>query len=753
MNKPLFISKVLLLFIMLVGCSEQDSDTKQSNPVMSLNATKATYVGDQLCASCHQGQSALWNSSHHDLAMQPANALTMLGDFDDASFDYFGTVSKFYKKGDRFFVQTDGSDGELTDYPIAYAFGVYPLQQYLIKFPKGRYQALNIVWDTRSKDEGGQRWFHLYPDEHIKYDDELHWTGINHNWNYMCADCHSTNLQKNYDITQKEYNTTWSVIDVSCEACHGPASSHIEWAENKNTDINNKGFSVAFNERNNVSWAIDPATGNAKRSHHKQSDTEIEACAQCHARRSTSFPGARPEHALLDNYRLALLTDPLYHADGQINGEVYVYGSFIQSKMYHAGVTCSDCHQPHSLKLRADGNNLCAQCHLPKKYDSSDHHLHKANTEGSQCINCHMPSKNFMVVDGRRDHSFRIPRPDLSVKLDAPNACTQCHTDKPAQWAAAKLEKKYGKPSKGHYGEALYAGRHGLPGAEKLLSELIADDAQPAIARATAVTLLPPFLSQQSAPLLQLAANDEEPLLGLGLAIALDAIPEQHRLPFAYPLLYDDKRVTRLQAARTLLGVSLQNLPAEAKTIFNKALEEYKAVQLFNADRPESLVNLAGLYAQQGQDNMAEKSYRDAISMAPYYTPAHVNLADLFRESGDEEKGEEVLRKALSQIRDKAAIQHALGLLLVRQKKLPEALEYLRLAAESETPTDRYVYVYAIALHSTDKAENAIKVLEHAHDKYPGSADIMNALISINRELGSHDKAMQYEEELKSRMN
>jgi tetratricopeptide (TPR) repeat protein len=695
-------------------------------------------------------QYQLWQKSHHDLAMQPANALTMLGDFDDASFDYYGTVSKFYKKGNEFIVQTDGPDGKLTDYPVAYAFGVYPLQQYLIKFPKGHYQALNIAWDTRSKKEGGQRWYHLYPDEHIKYDDELHWTGINHNWNYMCADCHSTNLQKNYDITQKEYSTTWSSIDVSCEACHGPASSHIDWAENDGAEnnsagIKNKGFSVAFNERISVSWTIDSVTGNAKRNHPKKKNVEVEACAQCHARRSTSFPDARPEHALLDNFWPALLTDPLYHADGQINGEVYVYGSFIQSKMYHAGVTCSDCHQPHSLKIRADGNDLCAQCHLPTKYDSTDHHLHKANTEGAQCINCHMPSKNYMVVDRRRDHSFRIPRPDLSVKLDAPNACTQCHTDKPAQWAAAKLEKKYGKPSKGHYGEALYAGRHGLPGAEKLLSELIADDTQPAIARATAVTLIPPFLSRQSAPLLQLAANEEQPLLGLGLAIALDAIPEQHRLPFAYPLLYDDKRITRLQAARTLLGTSLQSLPAETKTVFNQALEEYKAVQLFNADRPESLVNLAGLYAQQGQIKKAEQFYKDAISLAPYYTPAYVNLADLYRESSNEVAGEAVLRKALLQIRDKAAIQHALGLLLVRQKKLPEAIEYLRLAAESSTPTDRYVYVYAIALNSSGKSKQALNILELAQHQYPGNTDIIYALLSINKDLGNQKKAQHYE--------
>ena len=744
------IIKLLLLSILLFGCSEQNSDREESNQGRPSTEVQATYVGDQQCASCHQEQYTLWQGSHHDLAMQPANEKTVLGDFNNASFDYFGTVSRFYKKDKQFFVQSDGPDGKLTEYQIAYTFGFYPLQQYLIKFPKGRYQALNVVWDTRSKKEGGQRWFHLYPNEHIKHDDELHWTDINQNWNYMCADCHSTNLQKNYDLDKDEYNTAWSAIDVSCEACHGPASEHIEWAEKNNNNFKNKGLSVLFNERGNAAWTMDPVSGNAKRNHIKKTNTEIEACAQCHARRSTNYPNARPEHSLLDNFRVALLTDPLYHVDGQINGEVYVYGSFVQSKMYHAGVSCSDCHQPHSLKLRAEGNALCAQCHLPAKYDSVEHHLHKPDTQGSQCVDCHMSAKNYMVVDARRDHSFRIPRPDLSVTLGVPNACTQCHADKTAQWAAAKLKRKQGKSVKRHYAEALHAGRRGLVDAERLLSELIADDAQPAIARATAVALLPSYLSQQSAPMLQLAANDKEPLVGLGLATALESIPVQRRLPFAYPLLYDDMRTTRALAGRALLGISLQSLPPEAQAKFNQAMEEYKSAQLFNADRPESLVNLASLYAQQGQNQLAEQYYRNAILLAPYYTPAYVNLADHYRELGNEIASETILRKALEKVRDKTAIHHALGLLLVRQKKLPEAIKYLSLAAESPTATDRYVYVYAIALHSSGKARQALKVLEQAQQQYPRNTDIIYALISINKDLGKQERAQYYENKLRA---
>lgn len=365
-------------------------------------------------------------------------------------------------------------------------------------------------------------------------------------------------------------------------------------------------------------------------------------------------------------------------------------------------------------------------------------------------MNCHMPANNYMVVDPRRDHSFRIPRPDLSAKIGVPNACTQCHKDKTAQWAASKLEPKYGKPSKRHYAEALFAGRNGLPSAERLLSELIADATQPAIARATAASLLPPYLSRQSAAVLQLAANDEQPLLGFGLASALDAIPAQRRMPFAYPLLYDDMSSTRALAARSLIGISLQGLPAEGTVKYNQALEEYKSSQLFNADRPESLINLASLYAQQGQTEQARKFYHEAIALAPYYTPAHVNLADLYRGLGDDTAGETVLQKALLKVRDKAPLHHALGLLLVRQKNLPKALKHLRLAAESPTTTDHYIYVYAIALNSSGNASQALKVLEQAQTRYPTNTDILYGLLSINKELGKQEQAQYYEHQLRA---
>lgn len=763
------ILRLLLLALLLTGCgknvsagSERWTDTggtAGSPPQQAAtggeaaatpttgsqgDALGATYVGTEHCASCHQREYQSWRYSHHDLAMKKATDSTVLGNFSNAEFDHYGTRSRFYKQGGNYFVRTEGPDGELRDYPIAYTFGVHPLQQYLIGFPDGKLQPLTIAWDSRSKGEGGQRWFHLYPDEKIASGDELHWTGINQNWNFMCADCHSTNLQKNYDLASHAFDTTWSEINVACEACHGPASRHLQWVQEPNADISSRGFAVSYTGRKHAVWTMAPDTGIAQLAQPADTQAEMETCAHCHSRRATSFPGARPGDELLDNFNLSLLAEPLYHPDGQINEEVYVYGSFLQSKMHGAGVTCSNCHEPHSLQLRIQGNGVCAQCHLPEKFDTAGHHLHYAGSQGAQCVNCHMPAKTYMQVDARRDHSFRIPRPDLSDKLETPNACTGCHTDKTNSWAATVLEDKFGKPAEQHYGEAIYAGRRGLPGAEAQLMALVADETQPAIARATAVGLLPRCLSRESMSLLQSIAQGDEALLNLGLAQSLESVPPQIRPALAIPLLYDDRRVISALAANALAGLPMDSYPAAVQQQFARALDNYLESEKFNADRPESLANLAGLHAQRGNREQAEAFYRRALSIAPYYTPAYINLADLYRGSGREQHAEALLRNALNRVSEKAPIQHSLGMSLVRQQRKQEALEYLHQAADGSHASARYIYVYAIALNSIGAPQRAIPVLEQGLQRFPHNREILQALVSISRESGNLAQAEHY---------
>jgi hypothetical protein len=299
----------------------------------------ATFVGSETCAGCHRAEADLWRSSQHNLAMQHATAKSVLGDFNDATFDYFGVHSRFFRKGGKFFVETDGPDGKLAAFEVKYTFGVDPLQQYLVEFPDGRLQALSLAWDSRPTDKGGRRWFHLYPKEGIKHDDVLHWTKLNQNWNFMCAQCHSTGLKKNYDAAADRFATTFAEISVGCEACHGQGSRHARWARDRHdwwpfgsSDDPAMGLAERFTERRDVTWSLDATTGNAIRSSAPRAlRAEVETCGLCHARRGEFSENWVPGQWLSDTHTVSPLARGLYHADGQMVDEVYNYGSFKQS--------------------------------------------------------------------------------------------------------------------------------------------------------------------------------------------------------------------------------------------------------------------------------------------------------------------------------------------------------------------------------------------------------------------------------------
>jgi hypothetical protein len=400
------------------------------------------FVGTEACAGCHAKAAEAWKGSHHDLAMQEPSPAVVLGDFSGATFRKDGVSTTFTKQGERFVIRTEGPDRKLADFEVKYVFGVAPLQQYLLALPGGRLQAFTVAWDTRPRAQGGQRWFDLYPKEKLRPGDELHWTGRQNNWNFMCADCHSTNLAKGYDAAADRYATTWSSLNVGCEACHGPGADHVAWARAGAKGDARKGLTVLLDERKSVSWLPDAATGIAKRSAPRTTTRELEVCAQCHSRRAQVAEGYHPGRRFLDHYRPSLLEAGLYEADGQQADEVYKWGSYLQSRMHAAGVTCTDCHDAHSGKTYAPASAVCARCHLPAKFDDPKHHFHKPGSKGAECVSCHMPARLYMVVDARRDHSFRVPRPDLTVKLGTPNACGDCHRREGARWAAEAIAKR-----------------------------------------------------------------------------------------------------------------------------------------------------------------------------------------------------------------------------------------------------------------------------------------------------------------------
>jgi tetratricopeptide (TPR) repeat protein len=670
--------------------------------------------------------------------MQPATPETVLGDFTGAEFEYFGTTTIFFRQDGKFMVRTDNAAGELEDFTVKYTFGVTPLQQYLVELPDGHVQALQIAWDTRSADGGGQRWYHLYPDEAITSKDPLHWTGREMNWNYMCAECHSTDLQKNYSVDGASFATTWSEINVGCEACHGPASRHVLRAR---SGSGGAGLITDLDDSGNATWRMNSSTGIAERSELvMQAPRQPEACGRCHARRSVATGDYEYGKPLHDTHMPALLDEFLYFPDGQIQEEVYVYGSFLQSRMYQAGVSCSDCHDPHSARLKSGGSpsENCSTCHLPAKFSGTDHHRHAPADVA--CVDCHMVARTYMGIDDRRDHSFRIPRPDLTISSGSPNACNQCHDDREPGWALDAVRAWYGDGRAEHYADAIHAGRSGAPLANELLLAAIRNSQYPGIARATSLSLLrPPYSPQVLAAVRDNLSNPDSLVRAAAVAALENAAPELI-VQWAAGLLTDPVRSVRIEAARILspLQASLagENLPA-----FRRANEARRAAQLAIAERPEAHLNLGNLYMDAGNVEQADAAFRHALRLEPRAVAARVNLAELNTRFARVDEAERILREGIALGADEAILRHSLGLLLVRGEQRQAALSELAAAASLQPDEPRFIYVYAVALNSLARPDQAIVLLREAVSRFPADFDIHWALATMLRDQGELEQA------------
>jgi len=693
------------------------------------------FVGSAACGECHRAESKAWQGSQHARAMQHATAETVRGDFNDAAFTFDRVTSRFFRRDGRYFVRTDGPDGQLADFEVKYTFGLEPLQQYLVELPGGRLQALAVTWDARPKEQGGQRWFRQYPDEKLDARDELHWTQRSQNWNFMCADCHSTAVAKGYDAATNTFDTRYKEIAVGCEACHGPGAAHIAWAKEKSSDPR-RGLTVQLDERRGVTWSIDAATGNAKRNRERTSEREIEVCAQCHARRAQIAEGYHAGQPFLDHYLPSLLVPPLYWADGQQRDEVFIWGSWLQSRMHRQGVTCSDCHDPHSQKLRVDGNAVCGQCHAPGKYDAPAHHHHPGGSAGAQCAECHMPRTTYMVVDGRRDHSMRVPRPDQSVTLGVPNACNRCHAKQEAKWAAAAVRGWLGRDAQGFqaFAPTFHAAEAGQAAATASLATIANDLASAPIVRASAVERLAHAGSGDAATA-QRAARDAQPLLRLASVQVIELLPPQERLRLLAPLFSDPLRAIRIEAARAAAGQQ-DALALERRAAWQQAADEYVATLRYTADRPEAHTALGTFYSRLGRHDAAQAAFAQARALDPRHVPAYLNAADASRVQGSDAEARRMLELGLEQAPRNAALHHALGLTLVRLGQPQEALRELERAARLAPAEPRYTYVYAVALNSTGKSSEALLVLERAAARWPDNRDLLLALATMQRDAG-----------------
>jgi len=695
-----------------------------------------TYVENTQCLGCHQAAGEAWTQSHHAKAMAPPTPQTVRGNFDNTQFRHQGVTTRFFRRGDKFMVHTDGPDGRMADFEIAYTFGHEPLQQYLIDTGQGRLQPLQIAWNTR---EG--RWFHLLPSEKAPPGDVLHWTGRYQTANTMCITCHTTGFEKRYEAQADAFASRWSEVNVSCQSCHGPGSRHAEWARLKAA-----GQPVAPIERHGLLADL------------KTPKAQVEVCAACHSRRSELSALPVPGQPHLDHYLPSLLREGLYHADGQQLDEVFVVGSYRQSKMYRMGVACTHCHDAHGAKPRLQGNALCLQCHQPQvnpafpsaagSYDSPHHHHHAAGTPGAQCTACHMPAKNYMIVQPRPDHSMRIPRPDLSVTLGTPNACNQCHADKSAQWAADAVTRWYGTPKRPtHYGEVFTAARRAAPGSAASLAALVADAAQPPIVRATALDMLRGEGAIGIGERIE-ATHDTDAEVRAAAAASLEPLEASLRVPALAPLLKDPLRAVRMAAARSLASLPAAQFDAATRAAFDTALGEYIAAQSVALDMPGNQLNLAFVHALTGRDDLAEAHYRKALAIDPDFTPARANLAQFYSSRSRNADAERVLREGLQRLPQLGELQYSLGLLLAEEQRLPEAAQALAKAAQLLPQRARVQYNYGLALQRLGQAKPAEAALLQAQRIDPADPAVPYALAVLYAQAGQRDKALVAAERL-----
>jgi tetratricopeptide (TPR) repeat protein len=653
--------------------------------------------------------------------MDIASESTVVGDFANAVFEHGGVTSEFYRRDGNYYVRTEGPGGEIGEFEIAYTFGIEPLQQYLIPFPGGRYQSLTIAWDTE-RDE----WFFLYPDQEVPPDDWLHWTRGGQTWNGMCAECHSTNLIKGFDPESKSFETTWSEIDVSCEACHGPASQHVDWAELP---------PMARPQSDNYELVV--------RTSDITSRQQVELCAPCHSRRSELGDYDHSGGDFLDSQLPAVLREGLYHPDGQILEEVYVYGSFVQSKMYRNDVRCSDCHDVHSLQLIEQGNDLCLQCHRGDTYDSYEHHFHQQvyqgePSEGALCIKCHMPEQPFMVVDWRADHSLRLPRPDLTLEIGTPNACGQsgCHDDQSLQWQARYYRQWYGEARKPHYGTVIAEGRAGLPGARDDLIRLAGDDLYPAIVRATALTLLGSYRSDESTEAFNLALADEEALIRHTALSSLNEAAAETYVELVSPLLFDPVKAVRAEAATRLAGTPPEMLEPYQQEALAEALAEYREAMEYSLDFAHAGYNLGNVAVRLGDAAEAERNYRTALEIDDLFLPAKINLGILYNSTGRNQDAERLFREVLEADPEQFDTAYMLGLLLAEMNRVEDAVEYLGIASNGLPTRSRAHYNYGLALQSVRRLPEAETALLRALNLEPTNYDYLFALADhyVNRQ-------------------
>ena len=726
---------VLQIFLLLASVGQaaaaEGSPAPIADPLISIHDG---FVDERTCASCHANQAAAFAKSNHAEAMALATDSTVRADFNNTRFQHDGIAATFSRRNGRSFVRTEGPDGKEAEFEVKYTFGYEPLQQYLVDMGSGKLQALDIGWDT-----GKQEWFWLGEGKPARPGSTYHWTGSFYRWNRTCIDCHSTDPKANFQAETNEYKSTYVATSIGCQSCHGGGAKHVAWAEAKSHD---------------PSTGAEPSLGLAP------ADSSV--CLGCHSRRTKLLDGHGPGKAFLDHFSPALLRQDLYFPDGQILDEVFEYGSFQQSKMARAGVVCLDCHRPHETALKAEGNALCTQCHTetaPQRFSDNDpsgdfdtpaHTHHPVGSAGALCANCHMPKRTYMKVDPRRDHSFVIPRPDLSMSYGTPNACTTCHEDRTNAWASETMDTWYGtgwreRPTIAH---AFAAAAQNDPASIEALRKLVADSDQAGIVKGSAILEMGRLGDEGVAADVKAAAANSDPLVRLGAAQAADSLPPERRLDAIGTLPADETRAVRVAAVMALGSAPTLDLLGDERSSFDAAVEDLRAYVQANADAAEAQ-NAYGLFLMgQNRAEDAENSFHRAIALDRSLSGAHANLAEFYRATGENEKSEKTYADAIAISPDEPALRYGHALSLVRAKVMTEAILEFQEAARLAPGNSEYRTTLAIALDSVGRTEDAFVMLDQAVKGGAVDANLLGTAIQFGLKLRRFRETLKHAEAL-----
>jgi predicted CXXCH cytochrome family protein len=608
----------------------------------------AAYAGSASCRDCHRPEYDLWAQSHHGLAERPLRPedKTAFNPTRDFKQDFLTNTLRL--QNGIYQIVTLGFKTNIEPYRVERVIGHDPVEQFLTAADNGRWQVQEISYNPNSN-----HWFDVYGNENRQPGEWGHWTGRGMNWNSQCAECHNTDLKKNYDAVTDRYHTTMAEMSVGCEACHGPLKTHVEWQyAHPHTSLH------------------DPTI--------KQfNPTQIvDTCGSCHSRTTDLTGNFHPGDAFSDHYALEILDNgKRWYPDGQVKDEDYEFVSFLSSKMHQAGVTCLDCHNPHSAKNTLQGNDLCMRCHTggyPKApvINLAEHTHHASASTGNLCINCHMPVTVYMQEHPRRDHGFTIPDPLLTKQLNIPNACNRCHTDQSTDWALKYTEQWYGakmnRPTRDR-AEWIAAAENGEIDAKDHLISLLADTNQIPYWKAAAINFLGYWWAADPAATTALLAQlkADQPLVRESAVRFLEPVVNQADVQLALqPMLNDPSRNVRVAAAwvlRTTVDLNSQ------------ANRELQAMLDYDADQPDGQYQEAILLLSRQQPKEALAHLQKATAWDPLSPPFLCTQAQVQDQLGQTIAALKTLDQAATAVSDDPYIPYVRATILLRNGKKEEA--------------------------------------------------------------------------------